>query len=155
MQVYFQPRAFESLKFFFHAFLYHFLTVPIFYFRIFLLSLHPVFLSPRAFSTYLLVEFSFICFWKVLFCLNFLTLSQYLLSLPLFGRIFPFIYSSWIVRFTCCFVFVCTSQHIHVFFPNLVFSLVVISLPVFLVLFPVQTLYFVRVPKRPTNFITD
>ena len=100
------------------------------------------FVCPRAYSTYLWVEFSFVIL-ECPVCLYCLTLSRYTLSILSFANIFWFISSCYVVRLTYCFVLDFSSQHILVFFPPLVFSLVVtVLLAVLLALFPMKVLYF-------------
>ena len=65
----------------------------------------------RAFSTYLLVEFSFVI-WNALFCSHRLTLSLYLLNLSSFASIGWFIFSICIVWLVRCFTFVFSSHQI-------------------------------------------
>ena len=54
--------------------------------------------------------------WNVLLCLYYLTLSQYLLSLPSFANIFYFICPSCIVWLACCFIYFFSPQHIFIYF---------------------------------------
>ena len=108
-----------------------------------------VFFFLYVFSTYILVVFFFFLFWHILFCLDCLTLSSCLLSLPSFANIFWFIFSRCDVKLIClflfCFVFSCCaflqniSQRIFSFtWPRL---LIAISLPVLQAYFLIQVLY--------------
>ena len=93
-------------------------------------------------------------FSNVLFCC--LTLSLYYLYLFSFAKIFWFMSSSCIVRLFCCFVSVFYHNISSCSFPSWALSLVVtVSLPVLLVLFPIQVCISLQALLRNYDFITD
>ena len=89
------------------------LSVPTFYSNI----VFPPVVSMS--SCILLLLVGRILFWKVLFWLYCLILSQYLLGLLSFAKVFWFISVSCILRFVHCFVWAFLFHHIPMYFPSL------------------------------------